>query len=95
MLVDKVFEKLRQEYAATNHSALLARLESLLSQGVPAGRYQELAAEFNMTVGALKVAMHRLRRRFGELLRREVEHTVADKAALEDEIRYLLSAISE
>ena len=47
-----------------------------------------------MNAGAVKVALHRLRRRFGELLRREVGHTVADAAALDEEIRYLFSALS-
>jgi RNA polymerase sigma-70 factor (ECF subfamily) len=54
-----------------------------------------LAAEFEMNEGAVKVALHRLRRRFGALLRREVGHTVADANALDEEIRYLFSALSE
>ena len=42
----------------------------------------------------MKVALHRLRRRFGELLRSQVAYTVADPEMVEEEIRHLLSAIS-
>ena len=48
-----------------------------------------------MNEGAVKVALHRLRRRFGELLRREVGLTVATAEALDEEIRYLFAALSE
>jgi len=46
-----------------------------------------------MTEDAVKVAVHRLRRRYGEMLRKEVEETVADPAQVDDEIRYLLEVI--
>ena len=95
MLVEKVLALLREESASANNTALHARLEPLLTQEVAPGSYAPLAAEFNMNEGAVKVALHRLRRRFGELLRREVGHTVADAASLEEEICYLFSALSE
>jgi RNA polymerase sigma-70 factor (ECF subfamily) len=46
-----------------------------------------------MTEGAVKVAVHRLRRRYGELLRAEVAHTVTDAAEIEAEIRHLFAAL--
>jgi RNA polymerase sigma-70 factor (ECF subfamily) len=95
MLVEKVLVTLRGEYAAANNAGLLARLEPLLTQEVPPGLYAPLAAEFGMNEGAVKVALHRLRRRFGDLLRREVGGTVADAASIDEEIRYLFSAIAE
>jgi len=95
MLVENVLALLREEYASANNAGLLARLEPLLTQEAAPGSYAPLAAEFAMTEGAVKVALHRLRRRFGELLRREVGRTVADKEAIEEEIRYLFSALSE
>ncbi len=95
LLVEKVMLALRDEYQAANHAALLARLEPMLTQDVTPGLYAQLAAEFGMNEGTVKVALHRLRRRFGELLRREVAHTVADEAAIDEEIRYLFAAISE
>jgi RNA polymerase sigma factor (sigma-70 family) len=95
LLVEKVLAILREEYQSANHADLLARLEPLLTQEVAPGLYLQLAAKFNMNEGAVKVALHRLRRRFGELLRREIRITVADSAALDEEVRYLFSALSE
>ena len=46
-----------------------------------------------MTEGAVKVAVHRLRQRFGVLLREEVGQTVADSGQVDEEIRYLLSVL--
>ncbi len=95
MLTEKVFECLKEEYESANNVRLMARLEPVLTQEVPPGFYAQLASEFGMNEGAIKVALHRLRRRFGELLRREVGTTVADTATLDEEVLYLLSIISE
>jgi RNA polymerase sigma factor (sigma-70 family) len=94
MLIEKVFALLGEESELANNARLLARLETVLTQEVPPGFYSQLADEFGMNANAIKVALHRLRRRFGELLRREVGLTVADAPALDEEVRYLLSVIS-
>jgi len=47
-----------------------------------------------MSEGAVKSAVHRIRHRFGEVLRAEVAQTVADPAEVEDELRYLFSVVS-
>jgi RNA polymerase sigma-70 factor (ECF subfamily) len=47
-----------------------------------------------MTEGAVRVALHRLRKRYGELLRTEVAQTVATPAEVDEELRYLLEAVS-
>lgn len=95
LLVEKVMFALREEYNAANNTALLGKLEPLLTHEVTPGIYSEIASGLEMNEGAVKVALHRLRRRFGELLRREVGQTVADEASLEEEIRHLFAAISE
>ncbi len=48
-----------------------------------------------MSEGAVKVAVHRLRKRWGELLRAGVAETVADPAEVELELRYLLRVLSQ
>jgi RNA polymerase sigma-70 factor (ECF subfamily) len=93
-LVEKALKLLREEYQTATNAPLLERLQPMLTQEIPDGLYVRLAAEFNAQPGAVKVALHRLRRRFGELLRREVALTLADRAALDGEVRYLLSVIS-
>jgi len=47
-----------------------------------------------MSRGAVKVALHRLRRRFGQLLRQEIAHTVASPAEVDEEIRHLFAAVA-
>ena len=53
----------------------------------------EIAARLNMSEGAVKVALHRLRRRYGELLRAAIAETVSNEADLEDEMRYLVAVL--
>jgi RNA polymerase sigma-70 factor (ECF subfamily) len=48
-----------------------------------------------MSEGALKVAVHRLRRRYGELVRAEVARTVTSQADVEQELHYLLAVLRE
>ena len=47
-----------------------------------------------MSAGAFKVAVHRLRKRYREVLRAEIARTVADPAQVDDEIRYLLTVLA-
>ncbi len=56
--------------------------------------YKKIAAELGTSDQAARVTMHRLRRRFGGLLREEVCETLADPAMLDDEMAFLLSALS-
>ncbi|HUV13559.1 MAG TPA: sigma-70 family RNA polymerase sigma factor, partial [Acidobacteriota bacterium] len=55
--------------------------------------YAEVAGSLDMTEGAVKVAVHRMRRRFGLLLRAEIARTVSDEEEIGGEIRYLISAL--
>lgn len=59
--------------------------------GVPRA---ELAAQLGLSEGALRVTLHRFRRRFQAALRSVVASTVEDDAAVDDEIRHLMQAIS-
>ncbi len=55
-------------------------------------RYKDVADELDMSEGAVKVAVHRLRQRFGDVLRDEVTRTLNDPADVDDEIRHLFAA---
>jgi len=57
--------------------------------------YAAMAEQSGMTEGAVKVAVHRLRQRYGELLRAEVARTVATPAEIDEELRYLVSVIRQ
>jgi RNA polymerase sigma-70 factor (ECF subfamily) len=93
-LMNQVLARLKEEYIATDKAELFAQLEpGLTNEGNP-GLYADWAAALNMSEGAVRVALHRLRRRFGELLRSEIAHTVATPAEVDEEIRHLFAAIA-
>jgi RNA polymerase sigma factor (sigma-70 family) len=56
--------------------------------------YRTAGAQLGMTEGAVKVAVHRLRRRFAERLRSRIAESVTSPHAIEDEVRHLLTAIT-
>jgi RNA polymerase sigma-70 factor (ECF subfamily) len=55
--------------------------------------YAEIAGQAGLTEGAVKVAVHRLRQRFGELLRSEIHRTVTKPEELDEELRYLIAVM--
>ena len=55
--------------------------------------YSEVARELGLAEGAVRVAVHRLRKRFGGVLREEIARTVTDPADVDSEIRWLLAAV--
>lgn len=93
-IIERTLEGLRQEYAAAGKSGLFARIEHGLTDEVAPSAYAKWGAELGMQEGAVRVALHRLRRRFGEALRTEVAQTVTRPDEIEEEIRYLLAAVA-
>ena len=93
-LFQKTLAGLQQEFAAAGHSKQFDRLKGFLSTEAQAGAYTELAASLGMSAGAVAVAVHRLRQRYGELVREEIAHTVSSPAEIEDELRYLIGRMS-
>ena len=66
---------------------------SLLSGESENAAYAEIAQRLGMNEGAVRVAVHRLRKRYGELLRQEIAQTVDTDEEVEDELRHLLTAL--
>jgi RNA polymerase sigma-70 factor (ECF subfamily) len=56
--------------------------------------YRQLANDLGTTEGALKVSIHRLRRRFREILREEISNTISDPGEVQEEIRYLMTIVA-
>lgn len=94
-LIYRVFDRLREEFERRGNAALFSGLQPFLTDEPEIGAQERLAKQLGMETGAVKVALHRARRRFGELLRREVAHTVSRPEEVEEEIRYLLAAIAD
>ena len=92
-LIDRTLATLRDEMAKAGQSHRYQHLQPFLTGAGAQARYRTVADRLGMTEGAVKVAVHRLRRRFGELLQDEVGQTVAGSREVEQEIRYLLGVL--
>lgn len=73
--------------------AALGLLEPLLTGSPDAPVRADIAARFGISVGAVDVALHRLRRRYGEIIRELIAETVADPAEADAEIRHLRAVL--
>lgn len=93
-ILENTLAQLKQEYAATGKAELFHRLQSYLSGDRDEPAYSALATQLNTTEAAIKMAIVRLRRRFGQLLRAHVGQTVATDAELNEELRYLFTALA-
>jgi hypothetical protein len=70
------------------------RLKTYLIGDQPQLSYAESASAFGVSEGAIKVAVHRMRRRFRDLIRDEIAQTVSSPEEVEDELRHLWSSVA-
>lgn len=91
-LLERVIQKLREECVAEGREERFDQLKDFLTTGRGDISHAERAKEIGMEESALRVAVHRLRKRYRELLRREVGDTLADPAMVEEELAVLLGA---
>ncbi len=94
-LLDRVVDRLRGEYDDAGRSAKFEELIPLLTRDPATESYSEIAERLGTTHGNVRVAVHRLRRRYGLLLREEIAATVDDPAQIEDEIQTLFDALKD
>ena len=87
-------ERLQSRYEEEGQSQAFEVLNPHLTGDLPEGGIAELAARLQVKDGAAKVALHRIRKRFAEELRQEVAETLGEGDAVDDELRYLMSAIA-
>lgn len=92
-VLDRVVERLRNEFVYHGRPEHFERLKVFLL-GQSDAPYATLAREMNFSEGALKVAIHRLRKRYRELFRQEIADTVANPAEVESELRYLAAVLT-
>ena len=91
--LDHVLAGLDAEMGRSNQRTLYQRLRPALLGHEAAPSYQGIAHELGLTVGAVKMAAHRLRMRYRERLREEIARTVADPSEIDAEIHALLAAL--
>jgi RNA polymerase sigma factor (sigma-70 family) len=94
-LLERVITRLRNECAAEGKAQLFQHLRAFLMLGADAIPYAQAAAELGLSEGAVRTSVHRLRRRYRELLREDVAQTLTESGQIEEEIRALLNAFSD
>jgi RNA polymerase sigma factor (sigma-70 family) len=92
-LLDRVLERLAGEFATRGRSEEFNHLKVALTQGKGAIPAATLAARLGITENAVNVAIHRLRKRYREILEEHIAETLEDKSQLDDEIRSLFAAL--
>jgi RNA polymerase sigma factor (sigma-70 family) len=88
----QVLDRLRQEAEAAGERARFEQLREFLSGGIGEGSYQQAADVLGMEAGTVRVAVHRLRKRYRRMLREEIARTLGDPAMVEEELRSLSAA---
>jgi RNA polymerase sigma factor (sigma-70 family) len=91
--LDHVRARVRQMYAEEGKADRYQTLERFLPGEEDPPSYAEAAAQLGVPEGTVKSEVHRLKRRYGELLREEVAHTVASPGQIDDELHYLIRVL--
>jgi len=92
-LLEQVLARLEAEFSAAGKARLFVQLQGFLLGEKNAVPYAEVAERLNLSEGAVKVAVHRLRQRYGELFCAEIAQTVASPEEVDEEIRHLLDVL--
>ena len=92
-LLDLVMVRLCEEHSRKGQAAQFDKLSPFLTGDQDRGSYSQLGGDLKMSDSAVRTAVHRLRRRYAELVREEIAAVVADPGEVEGEIRFLLTAL--
>ena len=94
-LLERTMTRLRREFESAGKEEEFTRLKSFLVADKREIPYAAAAAEAGVTEAALRVAVHRLRKRFRAIFRDEIAQTVARAEDVDEELRHLLAVLSE
>jgi RNA polymerase sigma-70 factor (ECF subfamily) len=91
-VLERAVDRLREEYALSEKADLFEELKEFLSnqKSLP---HAAIAAKYGISEGAVGVTIHRLRKRYAEVLRDEISHTVSAPEGIDDEVRHLIAAV--
>jgi len=95
VLLDRVLDQLQAEFAGAGRSQVFEELKSSLTGEENGSSYAEISRRLGMTEGNVKVTVHRLRRRYRELLRNEIAITVDGEEEIDAEIRHLFAVLAD
>ena len=93
-ILDQTLARLREEWVASGKGTQFETLRIFLTGEKRASSYAALATQFETTEAALKMAVSRMRKRYGELLRAEIANTVSSVEEADEELRSLFAALS-
>ena len=93
-VLERTMGRLEAEMADKNKQKLFDCLKVYLTTDKDVIPYQDMAAELKMTEGSVRVAVHRLRRRYRKLLRDEIAQTVGGEDQIDEEMGYLFAALA-
>jgi RNA polymerase sigma-70 factor (ECF subfamily) len=88
-------QRLSEEYREAGKEHLFRTLKRFISSEAEPGEYADLGPGIGLTRNAVAVTVHRLRQRYGELIRAEIASTVAQPLDIDEELRYLLGLLTE
>ena len=94
-VLKQTMNSLESECEASGKGALFREVRNLLSGERDGAAYAEIGERLGMAEGTVRVTVHRLRKRYGELLRSEIAQTVGGPEEVDEEMRYLLSVLSQ
>jgi RNA polymerase sigma-70 factor (ECF subfamily) len=92
-VLERVLNRLKDEYCAAGNVALFDSLKQLLPNEPGSSSQADIAARLGMTENAVRQAFYRFRQRYQSLLREEIAHTVATAGDIEDELRHLIAVL--
>jgi len=93
-LLEHVMSRLRAEFETAGKAEEFEKLSMFLNRDSEDVRYKQLAEEMGLSVGALRMAVHRLRRSYRRLLREEIAQTVSEPEQTDEELRFLLATLT-
>jgi DNA-directed RNA polymerase specialized sigma24 family protein len=91
-LLERTLARLQEEYTASGRARLFEALRNSLTKEESALSHNKIAAQLGLSEAAVKMALHRLRGRYREILLQEIGETVSSPAELDEEVRQLFSA---
>lgn len=94
-LCERVLTTLQGEWEKRGKGEQFRYFEGFLTASQPDTTHSELSAKLGMSKGATRVAVHRLRRRYGKLLREEIARTVSDPSEVDAELRHVLEVLAD
>lgn len=94
-ILDRVLQYLRDEYELTQKKTLFDCLSPFLSGDQNGKGYQGVCEALQISPEAARVAAHRMRKRYRQILREEIAHTTATPQEVDDELRHLFAVLSQ